>query len=79
MNDPRGQIVNRNILHKELETETAAVMALVNDMDDLVPQFEGTKAGARFIEARKRARAIVDAGGSDGGDEQPGPPADLQH
>ncbi|MEO5714190.1 MAG: hypothetical protein ABIT37_11950 [Luteolibacter sp.] len=79
MNDPRGQIVNRNTLLKELETDTAAIMAQVNDMDDLVIQFEGTEAGARFIAAWKRARVIVDAGGSHGDGEQPAPAVNPEH
>ena len=63
MNNPRGQIVNRSTLLKEVDTDTADLIAQVNDMDDLVLQFDTTDAGKRFIEAWKRARIIVDSGG----------------
>ena len=63
MNLPRGQIVNRSTLLKEVDTDTADLLEQVADMDDLVLQFDGTDAGKRFIEAWKRARIIVDAGG----------------
>ncbi len=63
MSSPRGQIVNRGALLKEVETDTAALMESVNDMDDMVLQFDGTDAGKRFVEAWKRARIIVDTGG----------------
>jgi hypothetical protein len=62
MNTPRGQIVNRSALLREVETDTAALVAFVSDMDDLAVQFDGTEEGRRFIEAWKRARIIVDAG-----------------
>ncbi len=73
MNAPRGQIVNRSTLLREVETETAGLMEDVSDLDDLVLQFDGTEAGRRFIEAWKRARIIVDAGGGGNGDK-PTPP-----
>jgi hypothetical protein len=75
MNLPRGQIINRSTLLKEVETDTAAVLEQVADLDDLVLQFDGTDAGKRFIEAWKRARIIVDSGGghSNGG-TPPTPP-----
>jgi hypothetical protein len=41
-------------------------MQQVADLDDLALQFDGTDAGKRFIEAWKRARIIVDAGGGHG-------------
>jgi hypothetical protein len=63
MSKPRGQIVNRSTLLKEVETKTANLMEQLGDMDDLVLQFDGTDAGKRFIEAWKRARIIVDLGG----------------
>ena len=62
MNTPRGQIVNRSTLLKEVETDTADLMVQLSDLDDLSLQFNGTDAGRRFIEAWKRARNIVDAG-----------------
>jgi hypothetical protein len=72
MSTPRGQIVNRSALLKEVETDVAALLEKVSDMDDLVVQFDGSDAGKRFIEAWKRARIIVDSGG--GGGTTPTPP-----
>ena len=66
MNLPRGEIVNRGALLREVDTDTAALVEFVGDMDDLVLQFDGTEAGKRFIEAWKRARIIVDTGGGQG-------------
>jgi hypothetical protein len=63
MSTPRGQIVNRSALLKEVETDTAALMESVSSMDNLALQFDGTDAGKRFVEAWKRARIIVDTGG----------------
>jgi len=62
MNLPRGQIVNRGTLLKEVETDVAGLVETVTNMDDLVIQFDGTEAGLRFIEAWKRARFIVNTG-----------------
>lgn len=73
MNAPRGQIVNRSAIGKEIDTDTAALLELVSDMDDLVIQFDTTDLGQRFIEAWKGARIIVDAGGGHGGGEKPAP------
>ncbi len=72
MSTPRGQIVNRSALLKEVETDVAALLEKVSDMDDLVVQFDGSEPGKRFIEAWKRARIIVDSGG--GGGTSPTPP-----
>jgi hypothetical protein len=79
MNLPRGQIVNRSTLLKEVDTDTADLLEQVADMDDLVLQFDGTDAGKRFIEAWKRARIIVDTGGghSTGGTPTPTAPTGL--
>jgi len=74
MSTPRGQIVNRSALLKEVETDTAALMEFVNDMDDLALQFDGTEAGKQFVEAWKRARIIVDTGGGHGGTPTPPTP-----
>lgn len=74
MNTPRGQIVNRGALLKEVETDTAALLALVGNMDDLVAQFDSTDDGLRFIDAWRRARIIVDVGG---GQAAPVPPAPV--
>jgi hypothetical protein len=73
MSTPRGQIVNRSALLKEVETDTAALVESVNDMDDMALQFDGTEAGKRFVEAWKRARIIVDTGGGHAG-TPPTPP-----
>jgi hypothetical protein len=73
MNAPRGEVANKSALLREVETDTAALVQLVTDMDDLVVQFDGTDAGLRFIEAWKRARVIVDAGGGHTG-TPPAPP-----
>jgi hypothetical protein len=80
MNTPRGQIVNRGALLREVETDVASLLDLVGDLDDLVVQFDGTDAGRRFGEAWRRARIIVDAGGGQGGGAPtpaptPAPPA----
>ena len=63
MSTPRGQIVNRSALLKEVETDVAALLEKASDLDDLVVQFDGGDAGNRFKEAWKRARIIVDSGG----------------
>lgn len=63
MNAPRGEIVNRSALLREVETDIAALLDAVSDLDDLVLQFDGTDEGRLFIEAWKRARIIVDSGG----------------
>lgn len=62
MNSPRGEIVNRSALLREVETDIAALLEAVSDLDDLVLQFDGTEAGRLFNEAWKRARIIVDSG-----------------
>ena len=84
INHPRGQIVNRSTLLKEVETDTAALLEDLRDLDDLVLQFSGSEAGDRFIQAWKKARIIVDAGHGPGEEEEkdeepvsppPAPPA----
>lgn len=74
MNSPRGQIVNRSALLREVETDIAALVERVSDLDDLVVQFDGTEAGQRFIETWKRARIIVDLGGGGYGETTPATP-----
>ena len=74
MNAPRGQIVTRSALGKEIDTDTAALLELINDMDDLALQFGETDAGKRFLEAWKGARIIVDVGGGQGNGAKPTPP-----
>jgi hypothetical protein len=66
---PRGQIVNRSTLLKEVQTDTAALLDQVEDLDDLVLQFDDTPAGQRFLQAWKKARIIVDAGHGHGDDD----------
>jgi hypothetical protein len=73
MSSPRGQIANRGALLREVETDIAALVELVSDMDDLVMQFDSGDTGNRFKEAWRRARIIVDTGGGHGG-TQPTPP-----
>ena len=75
MSTPRGQIVNRGALLKEVETDVAALLERVSDLDDLAAQFDGGDPAKRFIEAWKRARIIVDTGGGHGnGGTPPTPP-----
>jgi hypothetical protein len=64
-------------LLREVETDTAALVQLATDMDDLVLQFTGSDAANRFQEAWKRARIIVDTGGGHSGTPPtpPTPPA----
>jgi hypothetical protein len=75
MNNPRGQIVNRSTLKKEVETDVAALITEVTAMDDLVIQFDGTDLGQRFIAAWKQARMIVNIGSHGGGNSPTPPPA----
>lgn len=74
MSTPRGQIANRGALLRDVETDIAALVALVNDMDDLVLQFDGD-AGERFNMAWRVARVIVDTGSGRGNGEPPPAPA----
>lgn len=67
MNLPRGEIVNRGTILREVETDAATLLDGLHDLDDLVVQFDGTEAGRSFIAAWKRARIIVDAGGGHDG------------
>ena len=55
------------------ETDTAALLELVSDMEDLVIQFDSTDLGQRFIESWKRAHIILDNGGGHGGVERATP------
>ncbi len=83
LNHPRGQIVNRSTLLKEVETDTAALLDDLRDLDNLVLQLAGSEARARFLQAWKKARIIIDAGHGHGEqeeeDEEPAspPPAPL--
>ena len=73
MSSPRGQIVNRSTLLKEVETDAADLLDQLSDLDDLVLQFDGTDAGQRFMAAWKHARSIYDAGHGPGQDTPPTP------
>ena len=74
LNAPRGQVVNRSAQIRDVQTRTAALVARVEDADDLVLQFDGTPAGLAFIAAWKQARIIVDSGHGPGDEETPPPP-----
>ena len=79
MGTPRGQIANRGALLRELETDVAGIMDTLNDLDDLILQFDRTPAGRRFIEAWRRARILIDsAGGSNASTTPVAPPASAQ-
>jgi hypothetical protein len=54
VNTPRGQIVNRSGLLKEVETDLATLLEKVSDTGELVVQFDGSDGGKLFIEAWKR-------------------------
>ena len=62
LNAPRGQIASRSALKRDIATRMAGLMGLVEAIDDLVMQFDGTVAGRNFIAAWKQARIIVDGG-----------------
>jgi hypothetical protein len=72
MDAARGQLVNRSALIKEVETDVAALLEKIADLDDLVIQFHDTDEARRFNEAWRRARVIVDRGGPGGPDEDDG-------
>ena len=68
--------MNRSALLREVETDIAALLEAVNDLDDLVLQFDGTEAGQLFNEAWKGAPIIVDTGsGHSTPAPTPAPPA----
>lgn len=75
LSKPRGEIVNRATLLRELKTRVAGLVEMVRALDDLVVQFDGTPEGQRFMQAWKQARMIIDAGHGPGEDEPPTPPA----
>ena len=72
---PRGQIVNRATLLREVTTDTAVLLEDLRDLDDLIIQYNTTEPGRRFIQAWQNARIIVDAGHghSTEDDETPSP------
>jgi len=62
LNLPRSQSVNQGTLLKESDQEAAALSERFRDLTDLVIQFGSTELGARFVEAWRRARIILDSG-----------------
>ena len=50
IDSPRGQIVNRRTLPKKVETDIAALLALLSDLAGLVLQFDAQADGPRLIE-----------------------------
>lgn len=68
---PRTGIVNRSTLLKDLDAKIAALMEQLEDLDDLVIQYDGTDAGRNFIAAWRQARLIVDSGSGPAADDEP--------
>ena len=62
LNAPRGSIAIRTALIRDVETSVAELLTMVEALDDLVVQFDGTAAGRAFISAWQQARIIVDGG-----------------
>lgn len=60
LSQPRSRAITRSMLLRELETDTAALIEQLRDLDDLVLQFDGSAAGLRFIAAWEKARLIID-------------------
>ena len=71
---PRSGIVNRSTLLKDLDAKVAALMEKLDDLDDLVIQYDGTAAGRHFIAAWRQARLIVDSGHGPAADDDDAPP-----
>ena len=59
---PRGKIVNRTALLRELETQVAGLVDDAEDLDDLVAQYDGSDASRVFGVAWNQARINLDAG-----------------
>jgi len=74
MHKPREQLVNRGVLLKEAEADTAELVQRVRDLDDLIVQFAGTELGQRYIEAWKRARKVLATGGTSATAKSQSPP-----
>ena len=72
VNAPRAQVANRGALLRELKTTVADLVSQIEDLDDLVLQFD-TPAGEQFQAAWTIARRIVDAGHGPGEEEDPTP------
>jgi len=67
---PRTGIVNRSTLLKDFTAKVAALMEQLEDLDDLIVQYDGTEAGRNFIAAWHQARLIVDSGHGPGSDDE---------
>ncbi len=72
LNAPRGSIANRAALIRDVETSVAELLSMMEALDDLVVQFDGSVAGRAFISAWQQARIIVDGGHGPG---ESAPPA----
>ena len=59
---PRGQILTRATLKRELEVRVAAVIERLRDMDDIVLQYDETEAGRSFIAQWQTARIVIELG-----------------
>ena len=55
--------ISYNQLPNSQTRPNSALLEKINDLDDLVLQFDTSDAGRRFGEAWKQARVIVDVGG----------------
>jgi hypothetical protein len=73
VNTPRGNIVNRSTIRRELATDVAALLDLTTDLDDLILQLEPSDLTTRFQSAWKQARIILDAGHSPTDEDEPQP------
>lgn len=59
---PRTGIVSRSTLLKELDAKVTDLMDQLEDLDDLVLQYDENPAGLAFLTAWRKARIIVYAG-----------------
>ena len=73
MNAPREQIVNRATLLRGLEADVAALVELLDDMDDLVIQFNHGSQSAVFADAWRQARMVLSHGHGRGSSQPPAP------
>lgn len=70
---PRTGIVSRSTLLKQFDAKVTDLMEQLEDLDDLVIQYDATHAGLTFIDAWRKARIIVDGGHGPSNDD-PTPP-----
>lgn len=61
---PRGKIVGRKTLLKEVETDMVGLLVLLHDLDDLVLQFNEADLGRSFVAAWRSARMVIDRVGA---------------